>query len=417
MVVSPRLLSLGLTQHEYQNTFAVCPTRCSPAVTDKPSICFVAPTVYPIIARCVTGGLVGGAEVQQSILARALRDAGYTISILASDFGQPDEEELEGLRFIKIRGAGRAIPVIRYFHPRLTSLWEAMRRAGADIYFQRGAGASTFVTGLFARTHSGKRFVYSVAHDFDVEKPQTRRIFKGRGGLRDMILYRLGLKLANAIVAQHTQQVQACRKWYMRDAVHIPSTYNCGELSCRPSSNVILWVAVLRRWKRPDLFIELARRLPHLHFRMIGGASTAEGDPDAQTFFEQMRTEAQTLPNLEFMGFLPFHEAERHFNEARVFVNTSDHEGFPNTFMQAWARGTPTVSFVDCGARDSEGPVGAVAGSLSDMEEVLRHLTEDEAAWVTASERCRRYFNATHALPAVVARYEELFVRIYDNAC
>lgn len=383
---------------------------------EKPSICFVAPAVYPIVAKRTDTGFAGGAEVQQSIIARALRDAGYPIVILTNDFGQPDEVELEGLRFIKIRGSGRPIPVIRYFHPRLTTLWAATRRADADIYFQRGAGASIFVTGLFARTHSGKRFIYSVAHDFDVEKPQTREIFKGRGGRRDLVLYRLGLKLADAIVVQHAQQAQACQKWYKRAAIHIPSAYDCPGLSSRPPGNVILWVAVLRRWKRPDLFMELARRLPHLHFRMIGGVSTAAGDPDAQTFFEQMSTEAQSLPNLEFMGFLPFHEAERHFGEARVFVNTSDHEGFPNTFLQAWARGIPTVSFVDCGARDSEGPVGAVAGSLSAMEEVLRRLAEDKTAWAAESERCRRYFNAVHALPAVVARYEELFVQICDDA-
>mgnify|MGYP001587439175 CR=1 FL=1 len=40
-----------------------------------------------------TQRFAGGAEVQQSFIARGLRAAGYPVSILTGDFGQPDEIE------------------------------------------------------------------------------------------------------------------------------------------------------------------------------------------------------------------------------------------------------------------------------------------------------------------------------------
>jgi glycosyltransferase involved in cell wall biosynthesis len=375
----------------------------------EPSICLVAPQVFPVLTGDRKLQFIGGAEVQQNFIARGLRAAGYPVTILTGDFGQPDDLEFEGLRILKMRQQGGTIPVLRYFHPRLTSIWSAMRRADADIYYQRCAGAATFVTGLYARTH-GKRFVYAAAHDLDLDRPRTREIFQERGAWRDLLLYRAGLRMTDAIIAQHPGQVETCRRWYRREVEWIPSGYVPPEgARCEPEG-VVLWVSVMRKWKRPELFLDLARSLPHLSFQMIGGTSAKSASE--RDFYSKIESEAATLPNVEFLGFLPYREAEAHFSEARLFVNTSDYEGFPNTFLQAWARGIPTVSFVNCGARDARGPIGVVAGDLNEMQTAIARLAADRATWLEASARCRRYFQANHAMSAVIARYRALFDRL-----
>jgi glycosyltransferase involved in cell wall biosynthesis len=344
-----------------------------------------------------------------------LRAAGYPVSILTDDFGQPDELELDGLRVFKIKRWRSATPVVRYFHPRLTGIWSAMRRADADIYYQRCASGETFVPGLYAKTH-GKRFVYAAAHDLDLDRPRTREIFQGRGGWRDLQLYRAGLRMADAVIAQHPGQVETYRRWYRREAEWIPSGYVPPQgARCEPEG-VVLWVSIMRRWKRPELFLKLAQALPKLRFRMIGGASMAAGDGSAQGFFSEIESYARALPNVEFLGFLPYREVERHFDESSLFVNTSDYEGFPNTFLQAWARGIPTVSFVNCGARDVRGPLGIVAGDLNEMQAAVARLTADRAAWSDESARCRQYFQANHAMSVVIARYRTLFDRLAVSA-
>ena len=56
-----------------------------------------------------------------------------------------------------------------------------------------------------------------------------------------------------------------------------------------------------------------------------------------------------------------------HFDGAALFVNTSVGEGFPNTFLQAWSRGMPTVSFFDPQVEFDGQPVGIVAPDADAM--------------------------------------------------
>ena len=198
---------------------------------------------------------------------------------------------------------------------------------------------------------------------------------------------------------------QACRRWYGRQPVEIANCYAPpAGARCTPQG-VVLWVATLKSWKRPEHFLELARALPHLRFRMVGGAAPGK----EAALYESMRAAASALPNVEFVGFVPVAEVERHFDDARVFVNTSDYEGFPNTFLQSWARAIPTVSLIDCGAREGGKPVGFICKDVAQMREVVERLCGDEGEWRAEGERARRHFDANHSVATAIERYSGLF--------
>ena len=100
---------------------------------------------------------------------------------------------------------------------------------------------------------------------------------------------------------------------------------------------------MLRESKRPDLLIEIARKAPDIRFVVCGGSSTFTAVPGySEQFIETLRA----LPNVEYRGQVSPGEASRVIANAALLLSTADGEGFPNTFLQAWAAGTPVVSLV-----------------------------------------------------------------------
>ena len=313
-------------------------------VAEKPHVCFVAPYVWPVLTRDPSIRIVGGAEVQQTILARILVRHGYRVSLVTLDYGQPDGTVVDGVTVYRTYGMEEGIPVLRFLHPRLTGLWRALRAADADLYYQRSASMTTGVVAEFTRRH-GRRMIYAGASDNDFQRGREQIRFQ-----RDRWLYWHGVKHADRVVAQNPEQVRLCREGFGREATLVPSCYELPEDARPGGGELVLWVATVHEYKRPEWLLEVAKRLPHRRFVMIGGIST-RGTRLTPGYYEGVRAAAAALPNVEFKGFLPLEQAEHWFDRARVFLNTSLHEGVPNTFMQSWARGLPTVSTVDIGAR------------------------------------------------------------------
>jgi hypothetical protein len=110
-------------------------------------------------------------------------------------------------------------------------------------------------------------------------------------------------------------------------------------------------------------------------------------------------------------GHVPFHEVGAWFDRAAVVVNTSDYEGLPNTFVQAWLRGAPTLSFVR--PESAPGRTGTIAcADVGQMAQRLRALLDDASAWQVASATCRVHFEAHHTMDAAVRRYLEVFAQV-----
>ena len=75
----------------------------------------------------------------------------------------------------------------------------------------------------------------------------------------------------------------------------------------------------------------------------------------------------------------------------------------PNVFLQAWARGVPTVATVDVGA-----PVNTVFADAEQGAAKVSALLSDEALWKQASADSLAYFQRNHSSTEVLARYSRL---------
>jgi glycosyltransferase involved in cell wall biosynthesis len=361
-------------------------------------VCFVAPHAYPLLAEDRNFRFVGGAEVQQSLLAKTLAGRGHQVSMVCLDHGQPEGVQIQGVTVHKAFPADSGIPGVRFFHPRLTGFWRAMRRADAEIYYQRAAGMLTGVIAQFCR-RQGRKSVYAAAHDSDFLP--GRQYIRLR---RDRWLFEYGLRHVDAVLAQNAVQQALCRLHYGRNPPIARSCYVASPSASRDPEGYVLWVSTLREFKRPELLLDLAQALPEIRFRMIGGPG---GDrPSDLSYYHRLEHRARQTANVEFMGFVPFPEVEAHFDQASLFVSTSEQEGFPNTFLQAWARGIPTVSFLDPGLPPARTPICTVARDVQQARNLVRGLLADRRAWESLGDRCRRYYLARHTLSAIVPALE-----------
>jgi glycosyltransferase involved in cell wall biosynthesis len=351
-----------------------------------------------VISRDNAINVVGGAEVQQSMIAPALARRGYRVSMICLDYGQPDRTVIDGVTIYNMHKPDEGFPVVRYFHPRLTSLWRALTRADADVYYQRTAAGYTGFVAAFCRRH-GRKSIYAGASDVDFIPGQQEIRYA-----RDKKVFEYGLKRVDRVITQNPAQQASLLANYGREGTLIPSCYSPPPGSRADRNGYVLWVASVRTSKRVEMVLEIARRLPQFKFVVVGGPDAGRRE---QAYFESVREAARALPNVEMKGFVPFSETERYFNGARIVLNTSLYEGFPNTFLQAWARAIPTVAFIDTGSRTRDGqPVYDSVRDVSDACWKLERLMRDDILWQQASQRVAAHFRDTHSVEAIISRYE-----------
>lgn len=365
----------------------------------KPHICFVAPTAWPLFSGDREIPVVGGAELQQSFLAPALAQRGYRVSMITLDYGQEDHAVVKGVTVRKLYRPDEGIPVVRFIHPRLTTIWRVMKEVDADVYYQRTAAALTGFMAAFCRRH-GKRSIYNGASDVDFAPGKQDITFQ-----RDRWLFEYGLRNVDRVFVQNPRQQEWLAQNYGRqDGVLVPNCYSPPPGARADPSGYVLWVATVRAQKRPELLLEVARRLPQHRFVVVGGHDIGW---NGEEYERKVRAAAAGLPNVEYRGFRPYAEADRMFDGARVLLNTSSYEGFPNTFLQAWARGVPTVAFVDIRSRDPQGhPVYDIAGDVDQATRMVDRLMRDDLHWTQSSRRVAAQYHAHHSMEAIVDLFE-----------
>ena len=140
------------------------------------------------------------------------------------------------------------------------------------------------------------------------------------------------------MLKQTKKQQKQLKKNFGRNSLVMPSlsiNFPDGRTANR---HWFLWVGRADLWKRPEMFIRLAEKLPKEKFVMI----CRQGN-DKQ-YFARIKTLAFAQTNLEFAEAVGHDAILPYFGKAKALVNTSIAEGWPNTFLQAGTAKTPIVS-------------------------------------------------------------------------
>jgi len=270
----------------------------------------------------------GGAELQVALLAKELAKRGLDVVVAGGDTGQADNVVHHG---VKTRPAGK-------FHtgglldsltalPRVCRLLKEER---PDYVLVLGWTSWLYILHLL-RPIFGFQLIFICGLDTEVNG-EFRRENPVRGWL-----FEEGMRQSDQRFAMTRLQERLFRDAGMTCAMYrnliLPRT------SPRAVDKTVdfLWVARCQPIKQPHRFLDLAESLPQASFEMVCPREDA-------TLWETVQARADKLPNVTFLNGVPYRDVQAHYDAARIFVNTSTFEGWPNSFIQAGQGETPILS-------------------------------------------------------------------------
>jgi glycosyltransferase involved in cell wall biosynthesis len=272
-----------------------------------------------------------------------------------------------------------------------------MRQANAQIYFQETLSLGTFLVAMFCRIYK-RKFVYRTANQGEAD---GSHIELRRWTSKAM---RWSLKHTAQVIVQNETDKSAIKNTTGINSMVIPNAHQLSSFSEDINKDIILWVGRSTKIKRPDLFVKLAAAVPQEHFVQICQEATDDKK------YEELLAEAKQAQNLEFIKRVNFHDIDQFFQRAKIFINTSDSEGFPNTFVQACKNRTPILSLVvnpdnfldknKCGL--------CAEGNWQKFIDDVKLLSEPETAR-EYGQNGLEYVRKNHDIKIVVMEYKKLF--------
>ena len=348
-------------------------------------------------------GHIGGIEMQMAQFSKWLADRGHIVHLVTWDYDFDTDYQYPNLSILKICKQTDGIPGFRFLHPRWTSLASALRKANSDIYFHNGAENVTGQIAYWCKRNN-KKFVFSAAAATDTigELPLLNN-------LRDRTLYRYGLNSADQIIVQTNDQRRSLKRDFkLESEVHpMPCNYPVSPQQCLPPPNqpTVLWVGRLHPVKRLEWLLDIAKSLTHINFDIVGPKYYGN-------YSEDLVSEIEKIDNAKYHGPLSSGDLIKFYRNSTCLCCTSESEGFPNTFLEAWSQGLPVISTLDIDEHFSSGLLGLHGESKQQLAKHIETLADSPNARTEISSNCISYYEKHHQLDNATMKFESTLLSL-----
>jgi len=329
----------------------------------------------------------GGAELQAHFLDREAQRQGWsTHYFFLSNNDKYRNDSKTILHPIVRKNLWNKLGNIKY--PYAGNLLRALNRLKPDIIYQRSGMAFTGVAAYYAQKNNC-RFIFHVAKENDVQPlfiPWKRFYL-----IPEFKLMQYGIRKADIIIAQTQMQAKKIAKNYGKTAIVIPNGHPVPQDCIKTNAEIIiLWIGNWKPVKQPEIFVRLAgkiRSMKKFRFIMLGRTNK----------YDELVVKARRN-NIEVMGEISNDKVNELLENAHILINTSKHEGFSNTFIQAWMRRVPVISLhVDPDAILQREGIGYCSGSFIKLIHDTERLIEDNVERENMGARARKYAIKNHS--------------------
>ena len=327
---------------------------------------------------------VAGVPLQMSMWAKAFQKNNWVVSSIAT---HTDSYEVNGVHFVQ---APQCSSKWRKLHLSFIgdtiATYSFLKKQKPDMVFLRSMTRELLTLAVCAKILRFK-YVFFGASDHDF-LPNKESKWNFNHGLERY--YRFSLRFVKYIVTQNEFQAKKLKENWGRDSIIIPNIWYAGSSESLTKKYDVIWVGNLRKLKRAEWFLNLARRLPQSRFAIVGGVSE-------QDYYNKIRLEASSISNLDFKGACNLHETNSLISKSRLLACTSEFEGFPNTFLQAWSYNVPVVSTVDPSEVIKTYNLGIVIDTEEGFINAVNKISKECSLYEDIVESINDYFMNHHS--------------------
>jgi hypothetical protein len=362
-------------------------------------VCIVAPTASTLLPNSNVQA-TGGAEAQLVHLGKAFAGRGCKTTFVIGDYGQPSELQIDDMMVVRcpFRYYGTSW---RYYAADSLRLIRLIHELRPDVILLKTPRSLTL--GLACSTWGTRsRLVRVMASDTDCDCTLWPL---------PNLAYLVGARLTHGTVFQSERQAARAHRHLGLQGRVIPNIAH-GSGTAGPTVHAekdvdCLWVGTCTANKDPLAFLDFVSQAPECRCTM----AIAPGRDPALDELVQHR--ARSLPNLSYLGFVPYKDTEALFRRARLVLCTSHSEGFPNVFLQAWEHEAPVISVhIDPDDVIKTKGLGRVTGATSGLVDAVRGVLADEPGRRRMGAASRQHVLETHSPSVVVSRYLEYFATL-----
>ena len=348
--------------------------------------------------------LLGGAEQQLKYLSEFMRDSGIDVHVIFPN----RNANVTSANGLHLHNLGENILPGTFgkswflFNQKIQ---HRLTMINPDVIITRTYSSFAGIAAHYAKLHN-KKHVHFIASDSEIDIfHQKISILKIMDRI-ERYFFKKTFSAHSQLICQNQHQQKQVKELFDIDAQL--ST----QIAAEPENNsfkkpddkiIVTWIANLKPVKRPEHYFTIAKAFadnPNISFIMIG--------PDHRNAYDAQLAKMKNQSNFSYLGKLSNEKVNETLESAHILINTSDHEGFSNTFIQAWMREVLVISLNSNPDNIlTNQKVGFLIHSVDQIIEKLRYLTKNRNQVYLLGKNAREYSLRNHSLQSSLPRVRE----------
>jgi glycosyltransferase involved in cell wall biosynthesis len=298
------------------------------------------------ISDALMGKTPGGGELQVALLAKALALKGHDV-VIVNPSATESFVTAEGVRLINIPDWNKGFRGFRLFKYRIPALKKVLTEEKADYYYVRMRSYMHLIPYLVSKKLKSK-FIVAIACDLDTlsfwEKfkheyiPKFNLIQFLTLSVPNDFVFNYLLRKSDHITIQHRGQELNSNTAKPRTTLY-PNIFNFSDIAQvkRSPGDYFIHVGSLTVLKGSVNLLQLVKKIDKKNKIVIVGKPK-----DRRS--EKIYKELGKFENVTLKGAVDHRQTIEIIANAKALISTSNFEGFPNIFLEAWATGVPVIS-------------------------------------------------------------------------